>query len=83
MKYYRITCFTPFVGEENDYYIATESKKELVAFADECTYENGFEWCDDYDLEMHGMTEEDYYFECGCHIEEITEQEYLDESEGA
>lgn len=76
MKYYRITCYTPFVGEENDYYIATDSRKDLERFADECVYDNGNEWYDEQTLEEQDMTEEDYYADCGCHIEEIDEEEF-------
>lgn len=76
MKYYRITCYTPFVGEENDYYIATDSRKDLERFADDCVYDNGNEWYDELTLEEQDMTEEDYYADCGCHIEEIDEEEF-------
>ena len=76
MKYYRITCYTPFVGEENDYYIATDSRKELERFADDCVYDNGNEWYDELTLEEQDMTEEDYYADCGCYIEEIDKEEF-------
>ena len=79
MRYYKITCHTPFVGEENDYYIATESRKELEAFIDECIYENGNEWYDEQTLEEQDMTEEEYYADCGVSsIEEISEEEYYE-----
>ena len=79
MKYYRVTCHTPFVGEENDYYIATESRKELEAFIDECVYENGNEWYDEQTLEEQGMTEDEYYADCGVScVEEIYEEEYYE-----
>ena len=79
MKYYKITCGTPFVGEENDYYIATDDKKELDTFIDDCIYENGLEWCDDYELEMHDMTEEEYFAECGLvGLLEISKEEFLE-----
>jgi hypothetical protein len=79
MKYYRITCHTPFVGEENDYYIATESRKELEAFIDECVYENGNEWYDEQSLEEQGMTEDEYYAECGVtRVDEITADEFYE-----
>ena len=75
MRYYRITCETPFVGEENDYYIATDSQKELDAFVSECIYENGMEWWD----EDCGMDEEEYYEDCDVkRIEEITAEEFYE-----
>lgn len=79
MKYYRITCQTPFVGENNDYFLATDFKDELEIYAYECAYENGLEWYDEQTLEEIGMTEEEYYEECTVSsIEEITEKEYYE-----
>ena len=79
MRYYKITCGTPFVGEENDFYIATDNKKELDRFIDECIYDNALEWYDEYELEMHDMTEEDYFAESGLvDLQEISEEEFYD-----
>ena len=78
MKYYKITCYTPFVGESNDYYIKTNSQKEFEKLADECVYENANEWCDDQTLEENGMSEDDYYADCGYYSEEIDREEYLE-----
>lgn len=83
MKYYKITCYTPFVGEENDYYIATDIENELRSFADECVYDNGNDWYDEQTLEENDMTEEEYYAECGCHITEITDIEFRENAFGA
>lgn len=75
LKYYKITCETPFVGEENDYYIATADQKELDKFVSECVYENGNEWWD----EDCGMDEDEYYAACDVKvIEEITREEFLE-----
>lgn len=80
MKYYKITCGTPFVGEENDYYIATNSEKELKKFIDDCEYENGLEWYDDDMLELYGFTDEEYFAECHLvDLREITEEEHYEE----
>ena len=76
MKYYCVKCYTPFVGEENEFYIATNSRAELERFADECAYDNGNEWYDEQTLEEHDMTEDDYYADCGYFIEEIDKEEY-------
>ena len=79
MLYYKITCGTPFVGEENDYYIATDSRKELEKFIDECIYVNGLEWYDRDTLESYDFTEEEYYAECHlANLCEITEEEYYE-----
>ena len=79
MKYYLVTCATPFVGEENDYYVAVESKEDLDAFVLDVIYENANEWYDLQTLDENDMTEDEYY--AGCHarrVEEITEEEYYD-----
>ena len=79
MKYYKIICGTPFVGEENEYYIAANSEKELNKIIDECIYENGLEWCDDDMLEVYDYTEEEYFAECHLvDLREITEEEYYE-----
>ena len=75
IKYYRVTCETPFVGEENDYYIATDDKNELEAFVTDCIYENGNEWWD----EDCGMDEEEYYEGCDVKcVKEITAEEFYE-----
>lgn len=77
MKYYKITCGTPFVGEENDYYLKIFRDEELQEAVDECIYECGNEWYDERSLEENDFTEEEYYAECHViSIEEITEEEY-------
>lgn len=78
MKYYKVTCYTPFVGESNDYYIKANSHKEFIKLADECVYENALEWCDDQTLEENGMSEDDYHADCGYYAEEIDREEYLE-----
>lgn len=67
MKYWRVTSFTPYCGEERDDYIATNDEKELHEFAEECAAENGLEWYD----EQVDMDEEEYYDQCTYEIEEI------------
>lgn len=77
MKYYKITCHTPFVGEEADYYLKSYNDSDLRRQIDECVYDNGSDWYDAETLEENDMTEDDYYSECGVRcIEEVTEEEY-------
>jgi hypothetical protein len=86
MKYYRVTAYTPYCGEEMIDYIATDNEKKLMDFADELTYENAIQWepCwDRYDEEGYnseGEFQEAYYDHCGARIEEITEAEYKEET---
>ena len=49
MKYYKIVCGTPFLGEENDFYETGSSIEDLYerGVINECLYETGNEWYDD------------------------------------
>ena len=79
MKYYKVVCGTPFLGEENDFYIRVFNDEELRREVDECVYECGNEWYDEQTLEENDMDEEEYY--AGCYVikcEEITEEEYYE-----
>ena len=79
MTYYKITCSTPFVGEENNYYLKIFHDDELQKAVDECVYECSNEWYDERSLEENDFTEEEYYAECHViSIEEITEEEYYE-----
>ncbi len=86
MKYYRVTALTPYVGEETIDYIATESNKELAHFADELCADNAAEWAPCFDeyaeegYESAEAWEEDYYSGCYVRIEELTEEEYKEET---
>lgn len=78
MKYYKITCGTPFFGEENDFYETGSSIDDLYerGIISECLFETGNEW---YDLEENDMDDDDCY--AGCYvikIEEITQDEYYE-----
>lgn len=79
MKYYKIVCGTPFIGEENDFYIRVFNDEELHREVDECVYETGNEWYDEQTLEENDMDEDEYY--AGCYvikIEEITRDEFYE-----
>ena len=81
MKYYKIVCGTPFVGEENEFYWAGSSIKDLRerGVIMDCLYETGNEWYDEQTLEENDMDDDEYY--AGCYvvkIEEITQDEYYE-----
>lgn len=81
MKYYKIVCGTPFLGEENDFYESGLSIEDLHerGVINECLYETGSKWYDKQTLEENDMDEDDYYV--GCYvvkIEEITQDEYYE-----
>lgn len=78
MKFYKVTCHTPFVGEESDFYIKCYDERDLRRQVDDCVYDNGSDWYDEQTLEEYDMTEDDYYADCGVtSLEEITKEEYL------
>lgn len=87
MDYYHIRTYTPFIGEEADVYIATETEKEYHARALQAALENGMEWYNEEEwLESWGFDREEenaeeicdeYYAQCGWRfIATITEEEY-------
>lgn len=76
IKYYLITCETPFCGEQGHYLYATEDEKALHEFACSCTEANAQEWFDAESLEENDMDEDDYYGGCSYSIDEITEEEF-------
>ena len=72
MRYFRVTCKTPYCGEENDYYFATEDMEALESFVADVIAENADEW---YDENECGPWE-DYWAECYADTEEIDEETY-------
>lgn len=83
MKYYRITSYTPFCGEETyDYYQAPEVEDIscVYEFAAECCNNNAMEWYDEILEEMYDMSEEDYLDNCGYKVEEIDKETFDEEA---
>ena len=78
MKYYRITCHTPYVGEHNDYYARVKNTKELLKLAEEFTIDNANEWYDEEEVGEDYPDIEDYYAECYYGIDEIDAEEYYE-----
>ena len=98
MKYYKFVADTPCCGTENTYYLELEDSitdSELGDIAEEYNQENAesyeyliFGWCCD-PVEDGDMTEEEYeeimdnyYSDCTCTWEEISKEEYLENTEG-
>ena len=98
MKYYKFIADTPYCGTENTYYLELEDSItdcDLSEIAEEYRVENAesydylvFGWSFD-PVEEGEMTEEeydetmdDYYSDCTCSWEEITKEEYLENTEG-
>lgn len=83
-RYYRITAYTPYCGEEISIVVSASSDDELYRLAgdlaDDCAsefiYRHINSWQED-GYETREEAEEDYYSDCSFEIEEITEEEYL------
>ena len=78
MKYYKITCYTPYCGEENTYYFKTKDPAALAKFIDECVIENADEWHNEQVEEDYHNIEE-YYDDCTYCWKLITKEEYEEE----
>jgi hypothetical protein len=92
MKYYKFVASTPFAGTENTFYHCMEeplSEQELESLCTDYSHDNAeafdylvFGWC--YDpVEEGEMTEEEYeqemenyYCDCSCTWEEISEEKF-------
>ncbi len=84
MKYFELTAYTPYCGEELTEYVKAVSKEELYTsgkvdnLIDDCVSS----YMDSSDWESHNFESEedfiDYYYEdSGVNIREISEDEYV------
>ncbi len=86
MKYYRVTAYTMYCGEEMTDYIATEDSEELREFTQSLCEDNAAEWEPcwvDYaenGYESEEEWQEDYYSSASATVVEITEEEYKEET---
>lgn len=86
-KYYLVTAYTPYVGEEMEAYFSSCDEDSLRAFGDELTTDCAAEWADHRidDWEENGYdsredAEEDYYANCGYRVREVSKEEYANAS---
>lgn len=86
MKYYRVTAYTMYCGEEMTDYIATEDLEELQEFTQNLCEDNAAEWKPNWaDYAENGYEseeewQEDYYSSASATVVEITEEEYKEET---
>jgi hypothetical protein len=91
MAYFRIVVNTPYCGTEQEEYIECETIQEAESIAEELCQNNaeGYEYLvsgwDDENFE--GLSEEEqneeleeYYSSCDWSVDEITEEEFLENS---
>ena len=86
-KYYLVTAYTPYVGEEMEAYFSSCDEDSLRAFGDELTTDCAAEWADHRidDWEENGYdsredAEEDYYANCGYRVRKVSKEEYANAS---
>lgn len=81
VRYFRISAYTGYAGETNDYYVGLTLDKDedpymsldFMRHIDECTFDNALEWYDDIECEE---SFDEYYEECGASYEEISKEEF-------
>ena len=88
MKYFELTAYTPYCGEELTEYRMAESENQLVAdgIVDDLIADCVSSYMDSSDYEGYGFDSEeefsDYYYEgSGVDVREITEEEYKEAKE--
>ena len=88
MKYFELTAYTPYCGEELTEYHMSESEDKLVAdgIVDDLIADCVSSYMDSSDYEDYGFDSEeefsDYYYEgSGVDIREISEEEYKEAKE--
>ena len=82
-KYYLVTAYTPYVGEEMEAYFSSCDEDSLRAFGDELTTDCAAEWADhridtweEDGYDSREDAEEDYYAGCGYRVREVSKEEY-------
>ena len=88
MKYFELTAYTPYCGEELTEYHMAESEDKLVTdgIVDDLIADCVSSYMDSSEYEDYGFDSEeefsDYYYEdSGVNIREITEEEYKEAKE--
>lgn len=86
MHYYHFVADTPFIGTENHYFLEVKkplTEKEIAEECEEYKIDNAGSysylvtgWDENWDNEEEM---EDYYADCSCYCEEITDPEEWEE----
>ena len=82
-KYYLVTAYTPYCGEEMEAYFSSCDEDSLRAFGDELACDCAAEWADhridaweEDGYDSREDAEEDYYAGCGYRVREVSKEEY-------
>ena len=88
MKYFELTAYTPYCGEELTEYKMAESEEQMVkdGILDDLISDCVSSYMDSSDYEEYGFESEEewteYYYEgSGVDVREITEEEYKEAKE--
>ena len=88
MKYFELTAYTPYCGEELTEYVEAQSEEELYTSGeiDDLIADCVSSYMDSSDWEVYGFESEEefsdyYYSDSGVDIREITEEEYKEAKE--
>ena len=88
MKYFELTAYTPYCGEELTEYKMAESEEQMVkdGILDDLISDCVSSYMDSSDYEDYGFESEEewteYYYEgAGVDVREITEEEYKEAKE--
>ena len=80
-KYYLVTAYTPYAGEEMEAYFSSCDEDSLRAFGDELTTDCAAEWADqcidtweEDGYDSREDAEEDYYAGCGYRVREVPKE---------
>ena len=82
-KYYLVTAYTPYCGEEMEAYFSSCDEESLHSFGDELASDCAAEWADhridtweEDGYDSREDAEEDYYAGCGYRVREVPKEEY-------
>lgn len=82
-KYYLVTAYTPYCGEEMEAYFSSCDEESLHSFGDELASDCAAEWSDhridtweEDGYDSREDAEEDYYAGCGYRVREVPKEEY-------
>ena len=81
-RYFKVVTYTPYCGEENDYYFSGRFKTgvnpidniDFAKFIDDCIFDNASDWYDEFTVDE---SFEEYLEECSANYEEISYKEFI------
>ena len=78
-KYYKVTTYTPYCGENIDHYLRIEDDEHIEYYEEtiwDWADEDAYEWWDEQAKEDYDNDFGEYHACCGYIIEEVSAAEY-------